>query len=106
MVVLSIKVNKNPTNFKKEAYRDGIKRKGDKIGIGCSTCFTYEFYIVCLVTFPESTTHPYYCCLVCLSQTLLLCRILSLVHTQVLLTCQLQYIIIVLQISTLVGQGL
>ena len=24
---------KNPTNFKKEAYRDGIKRKGDKIGM-------------------------------------------------------------------------
>ena len=22
---------KNPTNFKKETYRDGIKRKGDKI---------------------------------------------------------------------------
>ena len=24
---------KNPTNFKKEAYRDGIKRKGHKIGM-------------------------------------------------------------------------
>ena len=57
------------------------------------------------MTFPESTTQSLYCCLVCLSQTLLLCRILSLVHTQLLLTCQLQYIVIVMQISTLIGQA-
>ena len=27
-------VNKKYAQFKKEAYRDGIKRKGDKIGMG------------------------------------------------------------------------
>ena len=27
----------NPMNFKKGAYRDGIKRKGDKIGMRYST---------------------------------------------------------------------
>ena len=31
MLKISKKI-KNPTNFKKEAYRDGIKRKGDRIG--------------------------------------------------------------------------
>ena len=51
------------------------------------------------------TTQPLYCGLVCLFQTLLLCRILSLVHTQ-LLTCQSQYIVIVMQTSTLVGEAL
>ena len=65
---------KNTTNFKKEAYRDGIKRKGDKIGMGWSTCFTYDFHIVSVLTFLESTTQSLYCHLVCLSQTLLLCR--------------------------------
>ena len=59
-----------------------------------------------VVTFPESTTQSLYFCLVCLSQTLLLCRILSLVHTQLLLTCQSQYIVIVMQTPTLVGQAL
>ena len=58
------------------------------------------------MTFPESTTQSQYCRLVCLSQTLLLCRILSLVHTQLLFTCQLQYVVIVIQISTPVGQAL
>ena len=90
----------------KEAYRDAIKRKRDKIGMRCSTCSTYDFHIVSVVTFPESTTQSLYCCLVCLSQTLLLCRILSLVHTQLLLSCKLQYIVIVLKISTLVEQAL
>ena len=37
-----------------------------------------------VVIFPESTTQSLYCHLVCLSQTLLLCRIVSLVHTQLL----------------------
>ena len=32
-----IQVNKNPMNFKKEEYRDGIKRKGDKVGMRYST---------------------------------------------------------------------
>ena len=27
-------VNLNPVNIKREAYRDGIKRKGDTIGMG------------------------------------------------------------------------
>ena len=55
---------KNPTNFKKEAYyRDGIKRKGDKIGMRYSTCFTYNFHIVSVMTLPESTTQSLYCCL-------------------------------------------
>ena len=49
-----------------------IKMKGDKIGMGYSTCFTYDFHIVSVVTFPESTTQYLYCHLVCLSQTLLL----------------------------------
>ena len=82
---------KTPTNFKKEAYRDGIKRKRYKIGMGCSTCFTYDFHIVSVVTFPESTSRSLYCRLVCLTQTLLLCRILSLslVHKQLILTYQL-----------------
>ena len=31
---INIQVNKNSANLKKEAYRDGIKRKGDKIGMG------------------------------------------------------------------------
>ena len=56
--------------------------------------------------FPESTTQSLYCCLVCLSQMLLLCRILSLVHTQLLPTCQSQYIVIVMKTLTLVGQAL
>ena len=74
--------------------------------MGCSTCFTYEFHIVSLMTFPESMIQFLYCRLVCLSQTLLLCRILSLIHTQLFLTCQLQYIVIILLISTQVGQAL
>ena len=47
-------VNKNPTNFKNEAYRDGIKRKGDEVQMRCSTCFTHDFHIVSVVTFLES----------------------------------------------------
>ena len=31
---------KNPTSFKKEAYRDGIIRKRDKIGMGCMVYIT------------------------------------------------------------------
>ena len=34
---------------------NGIKKKEDKIRMGCSTCFTYDFHIVSLVTFPIST---------------------------------------------------
>ena len=79
------KVNKNPTNFKKEAYRDGVKRKGDKIVMRCRTCFTYDFHVVSVVTLPE-----------CMTQ--------SLYSLQLLLTCQSQYIVV--QISTLVGQAL
>ena len=30
---IHLQVKKFPTNFKKEAYRDGIKWKGDKIGM-------------------------------------------------------------------------
>ena len=59
----------------------------------CSTGFTYNFHIVSVMTFPESTTQSLYCHLVCLSQTMLLCMSLSLVHTQLLLTCQSQYIV-------------
>ena len=31
---LIFQVNKKSCEFKKEAYRDGIQRKGDKIGMG------------------------------------------------------------------------
>ena len=65
---------------------DDIKRKGDKIGMRCSTCFKHNFLIANVVTFLESTTKSLLGRLVCLSQTLLLCRIVSLVHTQLLLT--------------------
>ena len=71
-----------------------------------STCLTYKFHIISVVKVRESTTQSLYFRLVCLPKTLLLCMILSLVHTQLLLTCQLQYIVIVMQISTLVGQAL
>ena len=56
--------------FKKEAYRDGIERKGDKKGMRYSTCFTYNFHIVSVVTFPESMTQSLYCRLVCSPKTL------------------------------------
>ena len=32
-IFLNSKLIKNPANLKKGAYRDGIKRKGDKIGM-------------------------------------------------------------------------
>jgi hypothetical protein len=32
---INIQINKNSANLKKEAYRDGIKGGGDKIGVGC-----------------------------------------------------------------------
>ena len=51
------------------------------MGMRCSTCFTYNFHIVSVMTFLESTTQSLvYCCLVCLSQTPLLCRIVSPCH--------------------------
>ena len=37
---------------------------------------------------------------------LLPCKILSLVHTQLLLSYKLQYVVIAIQIYTLVGQAL
>ena len=42
----------NAMNFKKEEYGDGIKMKGDKIGI-----ITYNyFHPMSVLTFPEPTT--------------------------------------------------
>ena len=56
--------------------------KGDKIGMRCSTCFTYDFHIMSVVTFPESTTQSLcYCRLGCLSQTLLLVGFWTGSHT-------------------------
>ena len=47
----------DPFGVKKEVYRGGIKREGDKIGMGmgCSTRFTYNIHIVSVLTFSEST---------------------------------------------------
>ena len=47
---------KNPMNFKKEAYRDCIKRKGDKIGIALHMVCVHIGSVLIL---PESMSHSY-----------------------------------------------